>query len=276
MSSLESIAILASSVACFYYGLYGISLIGTRDCSNADVTLGNQTVKLTVMRATIHCMLAFAAGVVLVYFEQWAGTWDASNAPSTFGSAFGASTDEGAYFRSMVWRYSGALAFNLAIYWWMQQKVLGPLQNDQRCFDTSVDKASLAYSVQQALSQVPVTPIILGVYFLCICFSSWQMHAFEKKHWELQGGDDDRRPSFWEVLWGSHSKGRGHVGHHRQSVVDTVHSHHNPKQQVPHETQGNQHGNAGQAQNSTSPASAASSSTSLEARVTNISGMVHQ
>lgn len=226
MGTLESAAVLAGAMACFFYGFYGITLIGTSDCTNATLTLGGQTFGLSVLRATSFCMLAFAAGVALVYFEQWMGTWRLPT-QATFGGTFGATSQEGSYYRGMTWRFALSLLFFLAIFAWMQFTVVKPLTENCAVVPVQGGAGTMAWSARQVLEkiQTPMLVIVVGLYVLGILFSAWQMHSFETHNLKAMGVSDTSG-HFFRTLFGTGGAAHGVGGSHRFSAADAQHAAH--------------------------------------------------
>jgi hypothetical protein len=208
---LESLAVLAGGCICVFYGVYGLSLVATSDCTGTSETLGGNEAPLTVVRSTFYCILALLAGAGLFAayaYMQTGGSDDggAMHQLATYGAIFNAHSGEAGEWRSYTYRYFFA-SFGLfaLVAYLMEWQLIGPLK---RCQGAPRASAPLAWDVRNTLERVSgLVWLAMALFVAGFAMSFWQHSLFEKKAEELEtGGAEHGRapgPGFVARLFGA-------------------------------------------------------------------------
>jgi len=171
---LESLAALTAGGVCFMYGIYGTALVVTRDGCDAK----NGKPPMSVFKATLYCVLAFASSLVL--FSLIRG-WQAGPLASqlqTHGTVF-ATSAEGSAWRGYAIRYFLlSLGFGVLVFYWMQNQLISPLE---LCPAVPRDQAPKASDLVDTLAKLkPVAYLVFVLYVLGFAISFSQHQKFEQ------------------------------------------------------------------------------------------------
>jgi uncharacterized membrane protein YgcG len=187
--------------------------VATSDCTGKSETLSGNKAPLTVVRATIYCILALLAGAglfaVFAYMRssgmQAEEDGPPPQLPPTYGAIFHATTGEGGQWRSYAYRYFFA-SFGLfaLIFYLMEAELIGPLK---KCKGAPREQAPLAWDIRNTLERLKgLVWIVLALFVLGFVLSFQQHSKFESKATELETGQARKGSSMLAKMFGADKK----------------------------------------------------------------------
>jgi len=191
MADLETIAVTTASLICFYYGILGITIICTSDCSAETMKVGDEAVKLSPLMATLYCVLAIGAGAVLWKLRGAMRHLSIDANLKTFASVAGHATTQGAAWNALATRYAIiSLGLFLPVILWTKIKLLGQLQDPSACKDLpTAQVGTFMWTVRSWMESWEwIIYVVLGLFLLGFLFAFSERNKFEQAASQLGYG----------------------------------------------------------------------------------------
>lgn len=180
MADLETIAVTCASVISFYYGLLGLTIICTSDCSGASQEEGGEAVQLSPLTATLYCAMALSTGWVLWMLRGVMSHAKVSASLKTFAAVSGHATSQGAAWNALAMRYA-IISFCLfgVVVGWTRLKLIGPLRS---CVDLPPSQVgSFLWAIRSFLEGLEwIVVVVLLLFLLGFIFAASERNKFEQ------------------------------------------------------------------------------------------------
>jgi len=183
MADLETIAVTCASLISFYYGILGITIVCTSDCTGETMQEGGEAVVMSPLSATLYCIMALVTGWVLWLLRDHMRNAKLSSNLTTFSAAVGHATAQGQAWHALAMRY-GVISFCLfgVVMGLLKFKLIGPLQHTAGCEPLPPSQiGSFWWTVRNFLENMEwIIYLVLGLFLMGFLFAMTERNKFER------------------------------------------------------------------------------------------------